>query len=202
MILEELISESLDLYNLPNDWKIKLIRIMSEDKYALNRHLSSTEFVYLQSIITDKPKHLDYRQFLLYKLGYKYCTKCSTPKLLSEFYKNKSTSLGYNSCCKICQKQNFANWYSTHKEHCVNYNQIRKRQIGYAFSQYEIEFIFKKYNEMCQKCGYSDLDHQIDFGQRLHLDHIIPLARGGKNLISNMQLLCRSCNSKKGTSVL
>ncbi|MFI6609293.1 HNH endonuclease [Streptomyces sp. NPDC050507] len=28
-------------------------------------------------------------------------------------------------------------------------------------------------------------------------DHIVPLARGGTNVLSNVQVLCRSCNSSK-----
>jgi 5-methylcytosine-specific restriction endonuclease McrA len=34
------------------------------------------------------------------------------------------------------------------------------------------------------------------------LDHVIPFSRGGRHHFSNFQLLCRSCNSKKGTKTI
>src|SRR5439155_430834 len=32
----------------------------------------------------------------------------------------------------------------------------------------------------------------------LTADHITPLSKGGKNVLQNIQVLCRSCNSSKG----
>lgn len=42
----------------------------------------------------------------------------------------------------------------------------------------------------CQICGDTD--------GPLEIDHIVPLALGGTNDIENLQVLCRSCNRRKG----
>ena len=34
--------------------------------------------------------------------------------------------------------------------------------------------------------------------EHLSIDHIKPEALGGKTILENLQVLCRSCNSKKG----
>jgi hypothetical protein len=41
----------------------------------------------------------------------------------------------------------------------------------------------------CLACG-SDYD--------LTIDHIVPISWGGQDVVSNMQTLCRGCNSRKG----
>ncbi|WP_139061120.1 HNH endonuclease [Enterobacter asburiae] len=49
----------------------------------------------------------------------------------------------------------------------------------------------------CAVCT-SDLTGLFSTGHKLAIDHIIPLALGGNNDPTNLQILCSSCNGKKG----
>lgn len=51
------------------------------------------------------------------------------------------------------------------------------------------EQILKKYQHRCNVCG-SQSDLQID--------HIKPVAKGGKDIAKNLQILRKTCNLKKG----
>lgn len=42
---------------------------------------------------------------------------------------------------------------------------------------------------------------QCDSQEKLELDHIIPLSRGGSNTERNLQLLCETCNRRKGALI-
>ena len=48
-------------------------------------------------------------------------------------------------------------------------------------------------NYTCQCCGKYMPD---EVG--LHIDHIVPVFRGGKSILSNLQVLCDKCNLRKG----
>ncbi len=49
---------------------------------------------------------------------------------------------------------------------------------------------------MCAICA-ADLSGVLAIGSEENYDHIVPLAAGGLNDVTNIQLLCRVCNSKK-----
>ena len=52
----------------------------------------------------------------------------------------------------------------------------------------------QKQNGLCVYC-------KIDIRLKYHVDHTIPLAKGGKHEPSNIQILCPTCNVKKATKL-
>ena len=48
----------------------------------------------------------------------------------------------------------------------------------------------------CQLCGATQAD-----GYKLHVDHIIPVSKGGKTEMNNLRTLCERCNMGKGDRI-
>ena len=68
--------------------------------------------------------------------------------------------------------------------------------------EYEVEFnvtlseirnlTLSQYGEPCRYCrGQMDVRNMV-------CDHIYPLSMGGKSILNNLQMICSSCNTKKG----
>ena len=53
--------------------------------------------------------------------------------------------------------------------------------------------VLRRDNFRCVRCGRGKED-----GVKLHVDHIVPVSRGGKSVMDNLQTLCEDCNYGKG----
>jgi 5-methylcytosine-specific restriction endonuclease McrA len=67
---------------------------------------------------------------------------------------------------------------------------VKKYRNKNGASKKAREQIKKRDGYRCRSCPSTD---------DLCIDHIIPVKHGGKHTPDNLQTLCRSCNSKKGT---
>lgn len=155
----------------------------------------------------------------------KNCLKCKIKYSKTAFHKNKNYEDGLAKYCKICMKIISKKRYKEKREHilkvnsewrnnnreyfrnlvnswrknnrdkvrlyCNNRNSIQRGSFG-KLKQDEWEQIKKDFKYMCAICGKKEPEI------KLTIDHIIPVSKGGSNLIENIQPLCRLCNSIKG----
>jgi len=56
--------------------------------------------------------------------------------------------------------------------------------------------VFYRDRGLCGNCG-ADLSGKVNIWSEAHYDHIVPLASGGLNDVTNIQLLCERCNKMK-----
>lgn len=101
------------------------------------------------------------------------------------------------------------------KSFCTNYeflqnrfNMLEKIDFACILSDYEKkdqrrlmtkelrERIALRDNFTCQMCGKYMPD-----SVGLHIDHIIPISKGGKSIPSNLQVLCSKCNGTKSSNL-
>lgn len=68
----------------------------------------------------------------------------------------------------------------------------RRLKIVGVLSKGIVKTLMEKQKGLCNGC-------QVDLMvTRYHVDHIVAVSKGGKNIDSNVQLLCVSCNTSKG----
>lgn len=59
--------------------------------------------------------------------------------------------------------------------------------------------VLQRYDFKCAFCGRSPA---IDKGVILHIDHILPIAKGGMTELENLRTLCKECNLGKGDMIV
>ena len=97
--------------------------------------------------------------------------------------------------CKCIEPNEYHLLKSTYKHYYNNSKIIKEKDIQQP-RYIAQKFIGKKNirrwlfsrDKKCLKCGCTT---------NLTVDHIVPINKGGENKISNLQTLCRSCNSSK-----
>lgn len=90
-------------------------------------------------------------------------------------------------------------WRRKNKDSINQRNANRRALIKGSVGHFSLgDWIHLKeiYNYTCQMCGLCDSEITLT------RDHIIPISKGGHNMIGNIQPLCRGCNSSKRDKIM
>jgi 5-methylcytosine-specific restriction endonuclease McrA len=92
------------------------------------------------------------------------------------------------------RKKGLEHYYRNKEAYLAHARKRKARKMGADgdFTKADIDRIMKAQGGRCAHCKTS-------VKRRRHIDHIIPLARGGSNWPSNLQILCPQCNMSKGS---
>lgn len=112
--------------------------------------------------------------------------------------KNPEKRLESNAAWALANPEKVAEaktaWRAANPERLRLYSHNRRARLRTVGGKLSVGLAAKLFRLQRGKCACCRDDLGIDF----HLDHITPLARGGANADNNIQLLCRTCNLRKG----
>lgn len=84
-------------------------------------------------------------------------------------------------------------WYLRNKEQKNVWTRNRRAKIKGLMGTHTKQDVLNLLRLQKSLCIYC----RIDIGKSFHVDHIMPVSAGGHNDVSNLQLLCKTCNLKK-----
>ena len=109
--------------------------------------------------------------------------------------KNKDRVRAYDSSRKDKALKRLLDWRQKNPDFKLRENHRRRARklAGGELSKGIRKFLIARQDGLCAICG--------GVPNKWHLDHVVPLSRGGKNEDDNVQMTCHTCNMKKGAKI-
>jgi 5-methylcytosine-specific restriction endonuclease McrA len=87
--------------------------------------------------------------------------------------------------------------------------QIYKRNVKRRSRGFKVDFtphqrleLLERDNWTCKCCGVRVHDETRNDELKAHIDHIVPISKGGNSEPNNLQVLCRTCNLTKSDKIV
>ena len=132
------------------------------------------------------------------------CAQCGKYQTYAHYHKSSSQKSGYSSYCRECTAERTAAylarestadvkraWWQSNSDRVAIYGHARRVRVTYKVTVRDLRRLMTRQSGRCTLCD-DDLAKV-----QAHLDHIVPLSKGGTHGIGNLQYLCQPCNSRK-----
>jgi hypothetical protein len=140
------------------------------------------------------------RRQQLFLQGLKECEngkQCKHPQgsilpLTDEYFMlRKGSKDGFRNQCRVCMSARHLENYHQKRwsVHSTN-RRARKRSAGGNFTPKDIQKLYAAQKGLCWWCS-------CKLSKKYHIDHRIPISRGGTNQLDNICLSCPRCNLTK-----
>ncbi|MDO8596392.1 MAG: HNH endonuclease [Sulfuricaulis sp.] len=96
--------------------------------------------------------------------------------------------------CEVKRRAYYEEWKKKNLDRCKQHWRNSKARRSHATGQHTAKDIRELLILQKNRCAYCRRNFQK---VKVHVDHIIALARGGTNDRKNLQMLCADCNMKK-----
>lgn len=127
-----------------------------------------------------------------------YCLTCTTLLRKAHYSRNKEHEARIAKRYRDENKEFVATIYRNYRLQHVDPGRMRsrmrharKRNYQGVVEKVDTQLIRTLQQGLCVYCG-------ADLADGYHIDHIMPLSKGGQHTQENVQLLCPSCNLSKG----
>ncbi|MFJ4926840.1 HNH endonuclease [Streptomyces sp. NPDC088736] len=134
----------------------------------------------------------------LYK-GQRQCKTCRKQRVMESFERHKDKRVAeqraYYQRNRVKLIAGALQWARDNPERAALTSRLKKhrRRAAGVLTATEWHEIQARYGHRCLACGTDG---------PLTIDHIVPVSRGGTNTAANVQPLCSTCNTSKGTKTI
>jgi 5-methylcytosine-specific restriction endonuclease McrA len=142
---------------------------------------------------------------------FKICSKCKTKKFSTEFHKCSGKKDGLSTYCKSCNmdirriyhlnnkekenKNSNKHYFLNKDQHLQKSAKWRMRLLKGTIVKFSAAQLDQRMSVFGYKCAYCG-------GKFEHMDHVIPLSKGGPHCLANLRPSCAHCNLSKGSKKL